>query len=97
MFSHRHVELTNRTGPLGKLLALALGVVLLVLAFMFSIVLLAVAAVAGAALWGYVWWKTRALRRAMREHSDEGVVIEGEGRVIDEAPAASGGGLPNRE
>lgn len=97
VFSHRHFEFTNRTGPLGKLLALALGLVLLVLAFMFSVVLLVVAAVVGAAVWGYVWWKTRALRRAMREHVEGGFVIEGEGTVIDEATVVSSNKSPDRE
>ncbi len=66
-------------GPFAKLLAFMLSALLLVLAFMFSLVALAVVAVAGIALWGYIWWKTRALRRQMQAQRDrEAQVIEGE-------------------
>ncbi len=39
---------------------------MLVLAFMFSLVALAVVAVLGLALGGWLWWKTRALRKQIR-------------------------------
>ncbi|MCX7146673.1 MAG: hypothetical protein NT042_10840 [Sulfuritalea sp.] len=47
--------------------ALLTGTILLVLGFMFSVILFAVIAVLGLALWGYVRWKTRKLRRTMQE------------------------------
>lgn len=40
------------------------------LALAFSVALFAVLATVGVAVWGYVWWKTRPLRKAMREHLD---------------------------
>lgn len=70
-------------GLLAKVLAFALSALLLVLAFMFSVVALAVVAVGGIVLWGYIWWKTRALRQQMkemhaRERERQEQVIEGE-------------------
>ena len=57
----------RRSGPLGKALALLGGAVLLVLGFMFSLLLVAFAVATAAVVWGYLWWKTRALRRQLRE------------------------------
>lgn len=54
-------------GLLGKSLALIGGLALLILGFMFSLMLLAVAAVLVAGIWAYLWWKTRDLRRRLRE------------------------------
>lgn len=74
-------------GLLAKLAALALGLVALVVAFAFGIVIVAVVAVVGVVFWGYLWWKTRQLRRAMRDaaiNADTGAFsTEGEGSVID--------------
>lgn len=50
----------------GRIAAFILTGALLVLAFMFSLVALAVAAVGGVIFAGWFWWKTRALRKAMR-------------------------------
>ena len=55
-----------RQGPLARVLALLGAALALVLAFTFSLVFLAVVAVAALAVWGYVWWKTRELRRQLR-------------------------------
>jgi Flp pilus assembly protein TadB len=83
-FSQRYARFsTQPQSLLGKLLTLSLGAVFLVLAFMFSLVVLAVVAVGGLLLWGWVWWKTRALRKQMREQgqqppASEGYIIEGE-------------------
>ncbi|KAB2926728.1 MAG: hypothetical protein F9K30_05850 [Dechloromonas sp.] len=68
---------------LGKVLTFILGVAFLILAFMFSIVALAVVAVGGSLFAGWLWWKTRALRKAMREAAPTAArrdeqVIEGE-------------------
>ena len=67
-----------------NVLALLGGAILLILGFMFSVVVLAVIAVLGLAVWGYVWWKTRKLRRAMQEQSPDGQVIDGEAIVVEE-------------
>ena len=58
-------------GPLAKLIAFILSAALLTLAFMFSLVALAVVAVAGLALGGWLWWRTRQLRKEInRQWSD---------------------------
>jgi Flp pilus assembly protein TadB len=70
-------------GFLGRLLTAITSVAVLALAFMFSIVIFALVAIAVLAFGTYVWWKTRALRRVLREKSMNepplgGRVIEGE-------------------
>jgi Flp pilus assembly protein TadB len=54
-------------GWLGKAVALAAGAVVLVAALVFSLVLVAVLLALGVIFGGYVWWRTRALRRQLRE------------------------------
>jgi len=77
---------------IGKLVTFALGIVGLVLAFMFSVVLLAVAGVILIVLFVYFWWKTREVRqqfRAAQESQSRGRspdsdrVYEGESRLED--------------
>jgi len=68
---------------LGKLLTLLFSLALLALALMFSLVALAVLAVGGTLFAGWLWWKTRALRKTMRQAaaaagSGEMHIIEGE-------------------
>ena len=65
-------------GLFGRLLTAVASVAVLVVAFLFSLVIFA--AVATVALAGgiYLWWKTRALRRRLRERPPGGRVIEGE-------------------
>ncbi len=53
-------------GPVARVLALLGAALALVLAFTFSLVFLAVVALAGLLVGGYVWWKTRELRRQLR-------------------------------
>lgn len=67
---------TLRMTILGRILAATATIALVVVGVLFSVVLLAFALVAGAGLAGYIAWKTRKLRKAMRE--SEGRVIEGE-------------------
>lgn len=57
----------------------ALGLVLFALAFVFASVILAAAAVLAIGIWGWLWWKTRDLRKSAAKA--EGTVIEGEYRV----------------
>ena len=70
-----------------KLLALIATLALLVLGLMFSAVLLVFIVTAGIIAFTYLWWKTRALRRLMREQTSmaqgtssgsQGITIEGE-------------------
>jgi len=73
---------TEPPSLLRKVGGFILAVALVGLALMFSVLLFAVVLVAGAAMWGYLWWRTRDLRKQMREqmraHPPGGVVIEGE-------------------
>ena len=55
------------------------GIVLLVAAFVFASVIIAVAAILALIIWGWLMWRTRHLRRDF-ERAD-GAVIEGEYRV----------------
>jgi hypothetical protein len=75
-------------GLLGKVLTLAAGAVLLVTVFMFSLLVFALVATGVLLVGGRLWWKTRDLRRQMRQQMREGPrserVIEGE--VIREPP-----------
>lgn len=81
----------GQPGPIGKLLALTAGLVLLVAGFMFSVVILALIALAGAIALGYFWWKTRKLRKAMRQNASGGVVIDGEASVVDDVESTRSG------
>jgi UPF0716 family protein affecting phage T7 exclusion len=77
-------------GPLAQALALVVGAILLVLGFMFSLVLLAVFVAVALMLGAWFFWKTRHLRKAMREAaamrnpSADGDVIEGEAVIVEE-------------
>jgi hypothetical protein len=85
--------LTQESGPLKKLVTLVGGVVLLVLGLMFSVVVLTGVVVVGLMVWSYLWWKTRDIRRVMRQAQGPidvpgGDVIEGEAVVVDEYNAS---------
>ncbi|NGZ59919.1 MAG: hypothetical protein CV081_05385 [Nitrospira sp. LK265] len=73
---------------LGRLLGAVVMAVMLVLGLMFSMVLVVVVLAIGALAFGYFWWKTRALRQAMKEHvaqvRSDGQVFEGEAVIIEE-------------
>ncbi|MCQ9378145.1 hypothetical protein [Methyloversatilis sp. XJ19-49] len=68
----------QQAGPLGKIFAALIGAALLVLGLMFSVVIIAVAIAFGLVIWGWMWWKTRALRQQMREQM-EARMAAGEG------------------
>jgi hypothetical protein len=57
----------------------ALGILLFIAALFFASVVLAAAALLALGVWGWLWWKTRDLRK--RAAQAEGTVIEGEYRV----------------
>jgi Flp pilus assembly protein TadB len=57
-------------GPLATLLAIISGTALIALGFTFSLVILAVVTVIGLFGFGYIWWKTRALRKQIREQME---------------------------
>lgn len=52
-----------------RILAFLLSIGLLIIGLMFSLMALAVVAVIGALLAGWLWWKTRALRQAARQQA----------------------------
>ena len=70
-------------GPLAKAFAFLLSAAFLVLAFMFSLVALAVVAVGGLAFWGWLRWKTRHLRRAMAAASVRQAETAGDASIIE--------------
>lgn len=85
---------TTPASPLRKLVGLVVTLAVLALALMFSAVLLVVIAIVGVLGWAWLWWKTRELRKHLREASQQGVmpgakasnddVFEGEViRVVD--------------
>lgn len=54
------------SGPLRKLVAFAVTVAMVGLVLMFSAVLFVIILVVGTIAWAYLWWKTRELRKQMR-------------------------------
>jgi membrane protein implicated in regulation of membrane protease activity len=79
---------------LGKLATFAVGASVVVLALMFSLVAFAVIAVGGTIAGSWLWWKTRDVRKQMREQAQRqpagGHIIEGEVIRADEQPVPSG-------
>jgi membrane protein implicated in regulation of membrane protease activity len=84
-----HNRYSREPGLLEKIVALVAGAILLVVGFMFSLVLFAVIVSLGLLVWGYLWWRTRKLRRALREQQAQareamdGRVIEGEAVIVE--------------
>jgi hypothetical protein len=70
-----------------RIAAAVLGVFAFGLAMMFSALIFAGLALAGLTLWAYFWWKTRALRRTMREE----MRAPGFGTPADERWSRTGG------
>ena len=66
------------SGFLGKILTAIASAAVLVVAFMLSLFIFALVAAIGLMLGGYLWWKTRELRKQMRERPPGGRVIDGE-------------------
>jgi hypothetical protein len=71
-------------GLFRKLLALVVSITFFALALMFSVLFVAVILTVGTIALGCFWWRTRELRKLMRQHP--GVEIQHEvteGRVIE--------------
>jgi ABC-type bacteriocin/lantibiotic exporter with double-glycine peptidase domain len=66
------------SGLLGKILTTVASAAVLVVAFMLSLVVFVTVAAIALLVGGYLWWKTRAVRRQMRERQPGGRVIDGE-------------------
>ena len=76
--------------PWQKIVAVVAGGGMFVLALMFSVALFAVVVTVGLGAWGFLWWKTRNLRKQMRDNPPDGLVLEGEvireGETVDIDP-----------
>jgi hypothetical protein len=66
------------SGLLRKILTTLASVAVLVMAFTLSLLVFAFVAAIGLMFGGYLWWKTRELRRQIRERPPGGRIIEGE-------------------
>jgi hypothetical protein len=75
---------TNATTLPQKIIAGLIGATVLILALMFSLVMIPVIIGVGMIGFGYFYWKTRALRKAMAQAAEQHAVIEGEAVVIRE-------------
>ena len=73
----------NPPSLLQRIVGAILGIALFIAAFIFASVMLAVAAALALLVWGWLWWRTREIRRAAR--AGDNVVIEGEYRVERES------------
>lgn len=69
---------TESPSLLRKVVVFVVTAALIGFALMFSVLLFVFVLAAGAVAWGYLWWKTRDLRKQMRKYPPGGVVIEGE-------------------
>jgi membrane protein implicated in regulation of membrane protease activity len=76
---------------LGRVVGVAAGAVLLIAALMFSVVIFAFALAAGLLVWGWVWWKTREVRRQMREQMEAQRMEQPYGGEAQPNDAAPGG------
>ena len=92
----RHVRLPNENLPfavfrieaniLRKVAALFVTAALIALGLMFFLLILVAILTVGAMAWGYLWWKTRDLRKQFPNHSLGDEVIKGEvieGEIIE--------------
>ena len=77
---------------LQRVIAVVVGMVFLVLAFIFASVIFAVAAILALMIWGWLMWRTRHLRRDLAR--GKGSVIEGEYRVEREVRRVDRGPEP---
>lgn len=89
LFRNLHARPPKPVGLLQKIAAVVVGAVVFGLALTVSMMFLAVVVAVGIVVWGYLWWKTRDLRKAMRDAqtgarstaggaSRDTLVIEGE-------------------
>ncbi len=77
-------------GLLSRIFGIVIGAAVLVLAFVFSLVIFAVVLVLAIVVLGFLWWKTRSLRRAQREAIIETTEYHEVQKEISERPAIEG-------
>ena len=63
---------------IARILSALLGLVFVVLTFIFASLLVAVALAAGLIAWAWIWWRGRGVRK------NQPTVVEGEYRIIDQ-------------
>jgi len=61
---------SNSPRLLSRLIGFIITAALIVVGLMFSAVLLVFIVIAGVIAFGYLWWKTRAMRKQMREQQN---------------------------
>ena len=69
---------------LRNFLSLLIGIVFLILGFMFSVVALAIVAILGLAFWAYLTWKKRKLGSVLKQQTMDNQVIEGEATIVED-------------
>jgi hypothetical protein len=69
------------SGWLGRVLAVVVGAVVFVAAAMMSLILLTVLLALGTVAVGYLWWKTRELRKHLRTYGERN--YGDDGRTVD--------------
>lgn len=82
----------GRPSLLAKVLAVVIGAALLVLGFAVSLVMLAVALGVAIVVGGFVWWKTRDLRKQLREQAMRAQQMQGQ-----QVPERAGQRMDNGE
>jgi len=78
-------NISGSSGPLQKIAAFIVTLVVIGLGLMFSLAVFSFLLVAGAIAWVYLWWKTRELRKQMRDFQSHTVAMGGdaaEGEII---------------
>ena len=73
-----------------RLLSALLGLLFVVVVFLFTSLILAALLAIGLVAWGWLWWRARGLRRDERG----GAVVEGEYRDVTPVPRLEGRDRP---
>lgn len=83
---------TKPPGLLRKIAAFILAAALVALVLMISAVMFAIILIAGTAAFAYLWWKTRELRKQMRDFRAHGEMMGDEmsGGVVKEDEVVKG-------
>lgn len=81
LFNRLHRNPPPQAGLLQKIGAIVATVIVFGLALTFSVMFFAVVVAAGVVIWGYLWWRTRDLRKAMREAQARARAAGAEGRT----------------
>ena len=71
-------------GPLRKIVGVIVTVAVAIVVLMFSAVFFAVIAVVGLIAWGYLWWKTREVRKQMRAFANQDQSVMREQRASND-------------